>query len=186
MTGFRVGYHSAQGYFNVNPDLTCLGKVIGGGLPVGAFGGKREIMEQIAPVGPIYQAGTLSGNPLAMTAGFETISALTKESYEEINKKADRLVEGFKQAAEDYEIPLHINRAGSMLGVFFTNEKVVNFDAAKTSNLEYFSKYYQAMIEEGIFLPPSQFEGLFLSTEHTDADIEKTIEAIRKAFSKLK
>lgn len=186
MTGFRVGYHSAQGYFNVNPDLTCLGKVIGGGLPVGAFGGKREIMEQIAPVGPIYQAGTLSGNPLAMTAGFETISALTKQSYEEINKKADRLVEGFKQAAEDYEIPLHINRAGSMLGVFFTNEKVVNFDAAKTSNLEYFSKYYQAMIEEGIFLPPSQFEGLFLSTEHTDADIEKTIEAIRKAFSKLK
>jgi len=186
MTGFRVGYHSAQGYFDVNPDLTCLGKVIGGGLPVGAFGGKREIMEQIAPVGPIYQAGTLSGNPLAMTAGFETISALTKQSYEEINKKADRLVEGFKQAAEDYEIPLHINRAGSMLGVFFTNEKVVNFDAAKTSNLEYFSKYYQAMIEEGIFLPPSQFEGLFLSTEHTDADIEKTIEAIRKAFSKLK
>ncbi|WP_068674514.1 glutamate-1-semialdehyde 2,1-aminomutase [Oceanobacillus sp. Castelsardo] len=186
MTGFRVGYHSAQGYFDVNPDLTCLGKVIGGGLPVGAYGGKREIMEQIAPAGPIYQAGTLSGNPLAMTAGFETISALTKESYEEINKKADRLIEGYKQAAEDYEIPLHINRVGSMLGVFFTNEKVINFEAAKTSNLEYFSKYYQAMIEEGVFLPPSQFEGLFLSTEHTDADIEKTIEAVRKAFSKLK
>jgi glutamate-1-semialdehyde 2,1-aminomutase len=186
MTGFRVGYNSAQGYFDVTPDLTCLGKVIGGGLPVGAFGGKREIMEQIAPAGPIYQAGTLSGNPLAMTAGFETISALTEGSYKEINKKVDRLVEGYKQAAEEYEIPLHINRAGSMLGIFFTNEKVINFEAAKTANLEYFSKYYQAMIEEGIFLPPSQFEGLFLSTEHTDADIEKTIEAVRKAFSKLK
>ncbi|WP_085991773.1 glutamate-1-semialdehyde 2,1-aminomutase [Oceanobacillus senegalensis] len=186
MTGFRVGYHSAQGYFDINPDLTCLGKVIGGGLPVGAFGGKREIMEQIAPAGPIYQAGTLSGNPLAMTAGYETVSALNKASYEEINKKVDRLMEGYRQAAEEYNIPLHINRAGSMFGVFFTNEEVINFETAKTSNLDYFSQYYRVMIEEGIFLPPSQFEGLFVSTAHTEEDIDKTIQAVRVAFSKIK
>lgn len=186
MTGFRVGYHSAQGHFDVTPDLTCLGKVIGGGLPVGAFGGKREIMEQIAPAGPIYQAGTLSGNPLAMTAGIETLSALSKESYDEINRKVDRLVEGYQNAAEEYDVPIQINRAGSMLGVFFTDEKVLNFESAKTSNLDFFAKYYQSMIEEGVFLPPSQFEGLFLSTEHTDEDIEKTIEAVRKSFSKLR
>ncbi|WP_156291205.1 glutamate-1-semialdehyde 2,1-aminomutase [Oceanobacillus salinisoli] len=186
MTGFRVGYQSAQGYYDVNPDLTCLGKVIGGGLPVGAVGGKREIMEQIAPAGPIYQAGTLSGNPLAMTAGYETISALSQESYDDINKKLDRLVEGYKLAAEDYNIPLHINRAGSMLGVFFTEEEVINFETAKTSNLDYFAQYFRAMVEEGVFLPPSQFEGLFLSTAHTDEDIEKTIHAVRKAFSRIK
>lgn len=186
MTGFRVDYDCAQGYFGVTPDLTCLGKVIGGGLPVGAYGGKREIMESIAPSGPIYQAGTLSGNPLAMIAGYETLKALTKESYEKLNEKVDELVEGFKQAAIDYDIPLYINRAGSMVGVFFTNKPVDNFDCAKQSNLDYFAQYYRAMIEEGIFLPPSQFEGLFLSTAHTDEDIEATIKAIRNAFSTIK
>jgi len=185
MTGFRVGYYCAQGYFGVTPDLTTLGKVIGGGLPVGAYGGKREIMENIAPAGEIYQAGTLSGNPLAMTAGYETLRSLTKETYEEINQKIDKLVEGYKQAAKDYNIPLHVNRAGSMFGVFFTNEKVVNFETAQSANLDYFAQYYRAMIEEGVFLPPSQFEGLFLSTAHTDDDIEKTIQAVRTAFSKI-
>jgi len=186
MTGFRVGFNCAQGYFDVVPDLTCLGKVIGGGLPVGAYGGKREIMEQIAPAGPIYQAGTLSGNPLAMTAGYETLSALTEESYEAINIKVDQLVDGFQSAAEEYSIPLHINRAGSMVGVFFTNEEVIDFATAQTSNLDYFAQYYRVMMEEGVFLPPSQFEGLFLSTAHTDEDIQKTIQAIRTAFSKIK
>lgn len=186
MTGFRVGYNSAQGYFDIEPDLTCLGKVIGGGLPVGAFGGKREIMEYIAPAGSIYQAGTLSGNPLAMTAGYETLSKLNKESYEEINKKIDTLVEGYQSAAMEYDIPLQVNRAGSMFGVFFTNEPVVNFKTAQTSNLDYFAQYYRYMIEEGIFLPPSQFEGLFLSVAHTDGDIEKTIQAVHTAFSKIK
>lgn len=186
MTGFRVDYHSAQGYFDVTPDLTTLGKVIGGGLPVGAYGGKREIMENIAPAGEIYQAGTLSGNPLAMTAGYETLRALTKETYKEINKKVDQLIDGYRQAAEDFDIPLHINRVGSMFGVFFTNEEVINFETAQTSNLDYFAQYYRSMIEEGVFLPPSQFEGVFLSTAHTDEDIEKTIEAIRKSFSKIK
>ncbi|WP_019376794.1 glutamate-1-semialdehyde 2,1-aminomutase [Virgibacillus halodenitrificans] len=185
MTGFRVGYNCAQGHFGVTPDLTCLGKVIGGGLPVGAYGGKREIMEKVAPTGSIYQAGTLSGNPLAMTAGYETLRALNEESYKEINKKVDKLINGFKQASEEFHIPLQINRAGSMVGVFFTNEEVINYETAQTSNLDYFAQYYRSMIEEGVFLPPSQFEGLFLSTAHTDADIEKTVKAIRNAFSKI-
>ncbi|WP_264738686.1 glutamate-1-semialdehyde 2,1-aminomutase [Cytobacillus firmus] len=186
MTGFRVGYNCAQGYFGVTPDITCLGKVIGGGLPVGAYGGKAEIMKQIAPSGPIYQAGTLSGNPLAMTAGFETLSQLTPHSYKEFERKADRLEEGLKAAAEKFDIPHTINRAGSMIGIFFTNEDVINYEKAKTSNLEFFAEYYREMANQGVFLPPSQFEGLFLSTAHTDEDIEKTIHAAEKAFSKLK
>ncbi|GAA0601366.1 glutamate-1-semialdehyde 2,1-aminomutase [Virgibacillus siamensis] len=185
MTGFRVGYNCAQGFFGVTPDLTCLGKVIGGGLPVGAYGGKREIMERVAPTGSIYQAGTLSGNPLAMTAGYETLRAMDESSYEQISEKIDKLVEGYKQAAIDFDIPLHINRAGSMVGFFFTNQPVINFETAQTSNLDYFAQYYRSMIDEGIFLPPSQFEGLFLSTAHTDEDIEKTIAAVRKAFEAI-
>lgn len=186
MTGFRVDYGCAQGYFGVTPDITCLGKVIGGGLPVGAYGGKAEIMQQIAPSGPIYQAGTLSGNPLAMTAGYETLKLLTKESYLEFKRKADRLEDGLSKAANEYEIPHTINRAGSMIGFFFTNEKVTNYEVAKTSNLEYFASYYRSMANEGVFLPPSQFEGLFLSTAHSDEDIDYTIEAARKAFAALK
>ncbi|MED4987896.1 glutamate-1-semialdehyde 2,1-aminomutase [Parageobacillus toebii] len=186
MTGFRVDYHCAQGYFGIEPDLTCLGKVIGGGLPVGAYGGKAEIMEKVAPSGPIYQAGTLSGNPLAMTAGYETLIQLTPETYDEFRKKADRLEEGLREAAEKYEIPHTINRAGSMIGFFFTNEEVTNYEKAKTSNLEMFAAYYREMAEQGIFLPPSQFEGLFLSTEHTDEDIEKTIAAAERAFAKIR
>ncbi|MBN9653851.1 glutamate-1-semialdehyde 2,1-aminomutase [Halobacillus sp. GSS1] len=186
MTGFRVGYHSAQGHFGVTPDMTCLGKVIGGGLPVGAYGGKREIMERVAPVGDIYQAGTLSGNPLAMTAGYETISAMTEEAYASINKKVDRLIEGYEQAAEKHNIPLTVNRAGSMVGFFFTNEPVTNFETANQSDLEMFTRYFQGMIEEGVYLPPSQFEGLFLSVKHTDDDIEKTIQAAEKVFSEIK
>ncbi|MCK6204997.1 glutamate-1-semialdehyde 2,1-aminomutase [Bacillus infantis] len=186
MTGFRVGYHCAQGYYGVTPDITCLGKVIGGGLPVGAYGGKAEIMERIAPSGPIYQAGTLSGNPLAMTAGYETLSQLTPESYKEFERKADRLEEGLYSAAKKHDIPLTVNRAGSMIGFFFTNEEVINYEKAKTSNLDYFASYYREMANEGVFLPPSQFEGLFLSTAHTDEDIEKTLNAAELAFSKLK
>ncbi|ALC89775.1 glutamate-1-semialdehyde aminotransferase [Bacillus sp. FJAT-18017] len=186
MTGFRVDYNCAQGYFGVTPDLTCLGKVIGGGLPVGAFGGRADIMQQIAPAGPIYQAGTLSGNPLAMTAGYATLSQLTPETYKEFGRKADMLEKGLSEAAEKYDIPYCINRAGSMIGIFFTNEKVTNYDIAKTSNLEFFAQYYAEMANQGVFLPPSQFEGLFLSTAHSDEDIEKTIQAAEVAFSKLK
>ncbi|KON91195.1 glutamate-1-semialdehyde aminotransferase [Rossellomorea marisflavi] len=186
MTGFRVGYNCAQGYFGVTPDLTCLGKVIGGGLPVGAYGGKAEIMEQIAPSGPIYQAGTLSGNPLAMTAGLETLKQLTPESYEEFGRIADRLQDGLNTLAEKYGIPHTINRAGSMIGLFFTDEEVSNYEGAKSSDLEMFSNYYREMAHNGVFLPPSQFEGLFLSTAHSDEDIDKTLEAAEAAFKKIK
>lgn len=185
MTGFRVGYHCAQGTFGITPDITCLGKVIGGGLPVGAYGGKREIMEQIAPSGPIYQAGTLSGNPLAMCAGYETLSQLTKDDYEKFDRLGKRLADGLSKAATKYEIPHSVNRAGSMVGFFFTDEKVINFEKASTSNLDYFTKYFQEMLKQGISLPPSQFEGMFLSTKHTEADIDQTIQAAEKAFATL-
>ncbi|MCI4128840.1 glutamate-1-semialdehyde 2,1-aminomutase [Bacillus haynesii] len=185
MTGFRVGYNCAQGYFGVTPDLTCLGKVIGGGLPVGAYGGKAEIMEKIAPSGPIYQAGTLSGNPLAMTAGLETLKQLTPESYREFSRKADRLEKGISEAAEKNGIPCTFNRAGSMIGFFFTNEPVINYDTAKQSDLGLFAEYYKGMADEGVFLPPSQFEGLFLSTAHTDDDIEHTIKAAERVFERI-
>ena len=185
MTGFRVDYNCAQGYFGVTPDLTCLGKVIGGGLPVGAYGGKAEIMEQIAPSGPIYQAGTLSGNPLAMTAGLETLKQLTPESYKNFIKKGDRLEEGISKAAEAHGIPHTFNRAGSMIGFFFTNEPVINYETAKSSDLKLFASYYKGMANEGVFLPPSQFEGLFLSTAHTDEDIENTIQAAEKVFAEI-
>lgn len=185
MTGFRVGFNSAQGYLGVTPDLTCLGKVIGGGLPVGAFGGSREIMEHIAPAGPIYQAGTLSGNPLAMTAGLETLNHLTPESYDYFKKLGDQLETGFREAAETYNIPHTVNRAGSMIGYFLTNENVIDFETAKTSDLQLFAEYYTLMTEEGIFLPPSQFEGVFLSTAHTEEHIAQTVKAFQKVFKQL-
>lgn len=185
MTGFRVDYHCAQGYFDIDPDITCLGKVIGGGLPVGAYAGKREIMEQVAPAGNIYQAGTLSGNPLAMAGGLATLSQITKQSYVEMNEKVDRLVEAFEKASDTYNIPICINRVGSMMSVFFTDEKVINYETAQTVDEERFRKYYLAMLERGIYLPPSQYEGLFMSTAHTDEQIEKTAQAIDEAFSLL-
>ncbi|EPO2780576.1 glutamate-1-semialdehyde 2,1-aminomutase [Listeria monocytogenes] len=177
MTGFRVDYYSAQGYYVVTPDLTCLGKVIGGGLPVGAYGGKKEIMEQIAPAGSIYQAGTLSGNPLAMNAGFETVRQLTPQHYDVFRTLIKRMEEGLTEISARRQIPLSINKAGSMFGFFFTDQKVINFDTAKTSNLEFFRNYYREMLGQGIFLPPSQFEGVFISTMHTENEIDKTLEA---------
>ncbi|WP_412521022.1 glutamate-1-semialdehyde 2,1-aminomutase [Staphylococcus simulans] len=185
MTGFRVGYNCAQGYFDVMPDLTCLGKVIGGGLPVGAFGGKAEIMDKIAPVGSIYQAGTLSGNPLAMTSGYETLSQLTPESYEYFNELGDILEAGLKKVAKKHNVPLTVNRAGSMIGYFLNEGPVTNFAQANQSDLKLFSEMYREMAKEGVFLPPSQFEGTFLSTAHTKEDIEKTIEAFDKAFERV-
>ncbi|MGJ6431002.1 glutamate-1-semialdehyde 2,1-aminomutase [Listeria monocytogenes] len=177
MTGFRVDYYSAQGYYVVTPDLTCLGKVIGGGLPVGAYGGKKEIMEQIAPAGSIYQAGTLSGNPLAMNAGFETVRQLTPQHYDVFRTLIKRMEEGLTEISARRQVPLSINKAGSMFGFFFTDQKVINFDTAKTSNLEFFRNYYREMLGQGIFLPPSQFEGIFISTMHTEKEIDKTLEA---------
>ncbi|WP_213810436.1 glutamate-1-semialdehyde 2,1-aminomutase [Jeotgalicoccus sp. WY2] len=185
MTGFRVGYNSAQGHFGITPDLTCLGKVIGGGLPVGAYGGKKEIMERIAPAGDIYQAGTLSGNPLAMSAGLATLSQLTGDSYKYFGKLADQLEAGLTEVFAKHNIPLTINRAGSMIGFFLTEGPVTDFDSANKSDLNLFRAMYQALLAEGIYLPPSQFEGMFLSTKHTEEDIETTITAFDNALSKV-
>lgn len=186
MTGFRVHLNSAQGRFGVTPDLTCMGKVIGGGLPVGAYGGKKEIMEQIAPSGPIYQAGTLSGNPLAMAAGHMTLQLLGQPGvYEQLEQRGARLEQGLRANADEFGIPLTINRVGSMVCPFFTNEAVINYDTAKTSDLALFNRYFAKMLDEGISLPPSQFEGMFISLAHTEEQIEQTIEANRKVFSQL-
>lgn len=185
ITGFRVHLHSAQGRYDVMPDLTTMGKVIGGGLPVGAYGGKREIMEQIAPIGPVYQAGTLSGNPLAMAAGYATLQELKPEVYEELEKKAARLEEGFRQNAEEAGIPMHINRVGSMVCPFFTQENVVDFRTAMTSDMKLFKRYFKAMLEEGIYMAPSQLECMFISTAHTMDDMEQAIAANRKVLKSL-
>ncbi|MDJ1108701.1 glutamate-1-semialdehyde 2,1-aminomutase [Macrococcus caseolyticus] len=183
MTGFRVGYNCAQGYFGVIPDLTCLGKVIGGGLPVGAFGGRKDIMEHIAPSGPVYQAGTLSGNPLAMTGGYYTLSQLTPESYEYFNHLGDMLEAGLTDVFAKHNVPITINRAGSMIGFFLNEEKVANFEIASKSDLKLFAAMYKEMANNGVFLPPSQFEGMFLSTEHTEEDIQKTINAFDNSLT---
>jgi len=185
MTGFRVGYNCAQGYFDVTPDLTCLGKVIGGGLPVGAFGGKKEIMDHIAPAGDIYQAGTLSGNPLAMTSGYETLVQLKPETYDYFNKLGDQLEAGLKTVFTKHNVPITVNRAGSMIGYFLNEGPVTNFEEANNSDLEMFSQMYREMANEGVFLPPSQFEGTFLSTAHTEEDIKQTIEAFDTALSRI-
>jgi glutamate-1-semialdehyde 2,1-aminomutase len=186
MTGFRVGLNSAQGLYGITPDLTCLGKVIGGGLPVGAYGGKREIMELIAPSGPIYQAGTLSGNPLAMIAGYTTLELLGQPGvYEELERKSARLEQGFLSNARELGIASTINRVGSMICPFFTDQTVIDYETAKTSDLQRFNKYFAALLDGGVSVAPSQFEGMFVSTAHTDEDIERTIEAHFEALKQL-
>lgn len=186
MTGFRVHLNCAQGLYGVTPDLTCLGKVIGGGLPVGAYGGRREIMARIAPEGPIYQAGTLSGNPLAMAAGRATLQLLGEPgAYEKLERLSARLAEGFAANSREFGVPMTINRVGSMVCPFFTSERVVDYATAKTSDLALFNRYYAAMLDRGILVAPSQFEGMFVSLAHTEEDIERTIEAQRDALKHL-
>jgi glutamate-1-semialdehyde 2,1-aminomutase len=186
MTGFRVAYGGAQQLYKIKPDLTCLGKVIGGGLPVGAYGGKLEIMQMISPIGPIYQAGTLSGNPLAMTAGIETLKALSKPGvYKKLEQMTADLEKGLSTAAADAGVSTTINRVGSMFTCFFTDRKVKDFESAKTSDTTRFGKYFQSMLKNGVNLAPSQFEAAFLSLSHSKADINKTIEAARKSLKGL-
>ncbi|MDA5108966.1 glutamate-1-semialdehyde 2,1-aminomutase [Brevibacillus thermoruber] len=186
MTGFRVARGGAQELYGITPDLTTMGKVIGGGLPVGAYGGRRDIMLQVAPAGPIYQAGTLSGNPLAMAAGLTTLRELGQEGvYERLETLSARLAEGLADNARKLGIPHTVNRVGSMVCLFFTETPVVNYETAKTSDLERFSKYFRHLLEEGVMIPPSQFEGMFVSLAHTEADIERTIEASYHAMKKL-
>ena len=187
MTGFRVSYGGAQSLYEIMPDLTCLGKIMGGGLPVGAYGGKREIMEQIAPQGPVYQAGTLSGNPLAMAAGIATLTELKKPGfYDLLNERSEKLSSGLTESARKAGIKVSAARAGSMLGMFFTDRKVVDFNSAKTSDLMMFSAYYRNMLKEGIYLAPSQFEALFVSSAHGDEHIMRTIEAAGKVMQRLR
>ncbi|MBD0381674.1 glutamate-1-semialdehyde 2,1-aminomutase [Paenibacillus sedimenti] len=186
MTGFRVHKHCAQGLYGITPDLTCLGKVIGGGLPVGAYGGRLDIMEQIAPAGPIYQAGTLSGNPLAMAAGIATLTLLGEPGvYEELERKSALLEEGFAKNAAEVGISSTINRVGSMICPFFTEQNVSNYEIAKTSDLGKFNAYFGHLLDLGISVAPSQFEGMFMSTSHSDEDVAATIEAHREALKRL-
>lgn len=187
MTGFRVALGGAQAYYNIQPDLTCLGKVIGGGMPVGAFGGKKEIMDFIAPVGPVYQAGTLSGNPIAMAAGLKALQLLSQGNlHQELEAKSKALCEGLQQEADKARIPLTTNFVGGMFGFFFTTTESVNsYQQATECDLERFKKFFHLMLEEGVYLAPSAFEAGFISSMHTDADIAETISAAAKVFKKL-
>jgi glutamate-1-semialdehyde 2,1-aminomutase len=183
ITGFRVGWSGAQGIYGVMPDLTCLGKIIGGGLPVGAFGGKREIMEQLAPTGGVYQAGTLSGNPLAMTAGIETLKLLKEEGvYELLEEKTAYLCTEAEKIARSFKNPTYLSRVGSMFCTFFHQGPVSDYASAKESDTEAFRRYFWAMLEQGIYVAPSQFEAGFVSLGHTDEDIETTLAALHAAF----
>jgi glutamate-1-semialdehyde 2,1-aminomutase len=186
ITGFRVHYGGAQTLYGVTPDLTCLGKIIGGGLPVGAYGGARRIMGLIAPAGPVYQAGTLSGNPLAVTAGIETLKRLKVPTvYKTLEQRATALERGLAEAARKANVPLRLTRVGSMMSGFFTNEPVVDYSSAKQSNTQAYSKFFHQMLNHGVYLAPSQFEAAFLSTAHTARDIETTITAARAALRSL-
>ena len=183
MTGYRVAYGGAQVLYNISPDLTCLGKIIGGGMPVGAYGGRQELMKKIAPEGTVYQAGTLSGNPLAMAAGLATLKALQEPNfYEDLASKTNLLVSGIEKAAKDAGIPVQTDHVGSMMGLFFTDSPVYNFDDAKKSKLEQFKKYFQGMREHGIYIAPSQFEAGFVSSAHSQTDIGSTIDAASQVF----
>ncbi|UCG10789.1 MAG: glutamate-1-semialdehyde 2,1-aminomutase [Dehalococcoidia bacterium] len=186
ITGFRLAYGGAQAIYGITPDLTCLGKIIGGGLPVGAYGGRRRIMEMVAPLGPVYQAGTLSGNPLAMTAGIETLKVLRQPGvYQQLEAKSSALAGGIKKAAAEAGISLYIGRVASLLTVFFTAKAVVDYESARQADTKLFARFFQNLLSAGIYWPPSQFEAAFVSTAHTDKDIQLTLGAVKTALSSL-
>jgi glutamate-1-semialdehyde 2,1-aminomutase len=186
ITGFRVSYGGAQELYGVMPDLTCLGKIIGGGFPVGAYGGRKEIMAMVAPEGPVYQAGTLSGNPVAMAAGIATLEELKRDGlYDTLEQRAASLAEGLSEAAREVGVPVFQTRVGSMLGLFFTERQVRDYESAKTSDTERYARYFHAMLDEGVYLAPSQFEAAFVSTAHSEEDIQATVAAAEKAFRQV-
>ena len=186
ITGFRVAYGGAQSLYGVIPDLTCLGKIIGGGMPVGAYGGKEEIMRHIAPEGDVYQAGTLSGNPLAVSAGIAALKALTEPGvYEQLESRASQLADGLQDATERHAIDAFHSRVGSMLMLFFTDAEVTNADGARTSDTERYSRYFGELLERGVYVAPSQFEAGFVSLTHSEADIDATVRAANEALSTL-
>ncbi|MBI4200460.1 MAG: glutamate-1-semialdehyde 2,1-aminomutase [Chloroflexi bacterium] len=187
ITGFRVAYGGAQALYGVTPDITCLGKVIGGGLPVGAYGGCREVMEVVSPLGPMYQAGTLSGNPLAVGAGVATLRELRKEGrYELLERLASSLAHGLVEAAQEHDVPLTVHRVGSMLTPFFSAGPVVTYADARQADTGAYATFFHAMLERGVYLPPSQFEAWFLSLAHTEADIAQTVQAARFALAAVR
>ena len=186
ITGFRLAYGGAQALYGVTPDLTCLGKIIGGGLPVGAYGGRRRIMEMVAPLGPVYQAGTLSGNPLVMTAGIETLKVLRQPGvYQQLEAKSSALAEGIAKAAAEAGINLYIGRVASLLTVFFSAKQVVDYDSARQADTKLFARFFQNLLSAGIYWSPSQFEAAFISLAHTDEDIQLTLGAVNKALVSL-
>ncbi len=186
MTGFRVDPGGAQAHYGVTPDLTALGKVIGGGLPVGAYGGRREIMELVAPAGPVYQAGTLSGNPLAMAAGIATLRGVEEGAWDLAAGAAERLAAGLDDAASAAGVTGFATRAGTMLGFFFAEAPVRSWDDAKQADTALFARFHAAMLERGAYLPPSQFEAWFLSSAHGEAEIDATVAAAAEAFASLR
>ncbi len=187
MTGFRVGPGGAQGLYGITPDLTTLGKVIGGGMPVGAFGGRREIMEKIAPLGPVYQAGTLSGNPVAMAAGLKTLELISRPGfYESLGAKVETLVGGITSAAREAGVAMTENHVGGMFGLFFTDaEQVSDFAGTTACDQDYFKRFFHGMLDEGVYLAPSAFEAGFVSAAHSEEDLAQTIEAARRVFARL-
>ncbi len=186
MTGFRVALGGAQGHYGIVPDLTTLGKVIGGGMPVGAFGGKREIMEYIAPLGPVYQAGTLSGNPIAMTAGLKTLELISAPGfYDELAKKVEFLTNGILDAAKSAGINMTCNRAGGMFGLFFSDQQISSFEQATQCNVDQFKAFFHGMLDEGVYLAPSAYEAGFVSAAHTEDDLQKTIDAAARVLKTL-
>jgi glutamate-1-semialdehyde 2,1-aminomutase len=182
ITGFRLSKGGAQSLFSVKPDITCLGKILGGGFPVGAFGGRREIMRLVSPEGPVYQAGTLSGNPVAMTAGLTTLSLLNGRAYAKLEKLSKMLEDGLFEASEEANLTATVNRVGSMVGVFFGSASIRNFADVKRTNHKLYPRFHRTMLESGFYLPPSPFETIFLSTAHSIADVQKTVRASEKAF----
>ena len=186
ITGFRVAYGGAQSLYGVQPDLTCLGKIIGGGLPVGAYGGRKEIMDMMAPIGPVYQAGTLSGNPLAMSAGIAALEALQEKGvYETLEARSVRLAQGLAGAAASAGVPVHGTRVGSMMTCFFQSGPVTDYTSASESDTRRYAAFFNAMLEQGIYLAPSQFECTFVSLAHSDEDIDRTVVAAEKAVASL-
>jgi glutamate-1-semialdehyde 2,1-aminomutase len=186
ITGFRVAYGGAQQLYKITPDLTCLGKIIGGGLPVGAYGGRRDIMELVAPSGPVYQAGTLSGNPLAMTAGIETITILKERSaYQALEKKTSLLEKGITEAADKAGVSIHLPRIGSMFTIFFAKDLVTDYETAARADTKLYAKFFHQILSQGVYFPPSQFEAAFVSLAHTYRDIQSTVNAAEKAFKPI-
>jgi len=186
MTGFRVAFGGAQERYKIKPDMTCLGKIIGGGLPVGAYGGKKEIMEKVAPLGPVYQAGTLSGNPLAMAAGIATLTSLKEKGvYDQLEKKGAFLEQGLVGLGSRLDQPMQVNRVGSMFSFFFSHEPVANADSARAADATLFKKLFHNLLEEGVYLAPSAFEAGFISLSHSEKDLDDTLTAFEKALSRV-